>query len=400
MSLSLYPPMKAYKYRIYPSKIQINSFNNILNNCRYVYNTQLEYERYVYERNERFANRIELNNLLPDLKIINPNLKSIHSQILQNVNDRVIKSFNGFFNRVKNGKAGYPRFKSLNRYNSFSYPQSGFKFTSNKRLKLSKIGEIPIKLHRAIKGKVKTLAILKTPTNKWFAVFSCETHNAHPLRQDNKHIGIDVGLDTFATLSDGSEIENPRWLKSSLKQLRLKSRQLSKKQKGSLNRHKSRLKLARLYEKVSNQRADFLHKLTSKLVKSYSLIAIEDLSVKEMDSKYLQFSINDASWDKFRQLLAYKAEEAGCKLICVEPRGTTQECSKCGEIVPKQLWNRLHKCPKCGLSISRDLNSAFNILNRAHSKLSLPTEGTSGSNACGVVPIGTTPKQEATPLNL
>lgn len=386
--------MKAYKFRIYPSKRIESKLNNTLNSCRFIYNSMLEYERYVYEKDIKFANRIELNNLLPDLKIINPSLKNVHSQILQNVNDKVIKSFNGFFNRVKSKqKAGYPRFKNRFRYNSFTYPQVGFKFLSNKKLKLSKIGEVNIKLHRAMKGKVKTLTVIKTPTNKWFVCFSCEVHNKLPLKE-GKHIGIDVGLTKFATLSDGSEINNPRYLKESLNRLRLKSRLLSKKKKGSSNRAKSRLKLVRLHEKVSNQRLDFLHKETRKLVNSYSLIAIEDLEISEMDNKYLQFSINDASWNKFRQLLTYKAEEAGCKLVCVEPRGTTQECSGCGELVAKSLGVRLHKCPYCGLSLSRDLNSAFNILARAYGKLSLPTEGHSGSNACGVVPLGTTPKQE------
>ena len=390
--------MKAYKYRLYPSKKIESKFNQILNSCRFLYNSMLEYERYVYEKDRKFANRIELNNLLPDIKIINPNLKDIHSQVLQNVNDRIIKSFNGFFSRVKNGqKAGYPRFKSFNRYDSFTYPQnkSAFEFLSQSKLKLSKIGKVNIKLHRVIKGQIKTLSIMKTPTNKWYAIFSCEVHSENPPLKSGKEVGIDVGLTKFATLSNGLEIDNPRYLKESLEKLKSKSRQLSKKKKGSCNRLKSRFKLARLYEEISNQRLDFLHKESRKLVNSYSLIAIEDLKVFSMKNKYLNRSINDASWSKFRQLLTYKVEETGCKLICVEPRGTTQECSKCGEIVPKRLWYRLHKCPKCGLSLSRDLNSAFNILNRAHSKLSLPTEGHSESNACGVEELSSTSKQEA-----
>ena len=205
---------KTYKFRLYPSKQQINILNNLLNSCRYLYNTQLEYERYVYEKDKKFANRIELNNLLPDIKIINKDLKQIHSQILQNVNDRVIKSFNGFFNRVKKGqKAGYPRFKNIHRYNSFTYPQRGFKFISQSKIKLSKIGEVSIKLHRAIKGKIKTLTITRTPTDKWFACFSVQQDISPPQRESNKVIGIDLGLDNFATLSDGNVFDNPRYLK-------------------------------------------------------------------------------------------------------------------------------------------------------------------------------------------
>ena len=389
---------KTYKFRLYPSKKQINNFNNVLNNCKYLYNTQLEYERYIDEKEKRFANRIELNNLLPDLKIINPNFKTINAQILQNVNDRVIKSFNGFFGRVKKGqKAGYPRFKNIHRYNSFTYPQDNytFKFTSQKKLKLSKIGEVSIKFHRMIKGTIKTLTIIKTPTNKWFACFTSHIENSPPKRLSEKIVGLDLGLENFATLSDGTIIENPRLLKKSLELLQRKSRQLSKKKKGSCNRLKSRLKLNKLYEKVSNQRLDFLHKLTSKLVKEYDCIALEDLQISSMRNKYLQFSIKDASWDKFRKLLTYKAESAGCKLDFVNPKDTSKRCSKCGRLQDMPLSKRTYKC-SCGNSLSRDLNSAFNIFHLSYFHSGKTTEGHSGSNACGVEGLPSTSKQEAT----
>jgi len=386
---------KTYKFRLYPSKTQVNILNKTFNSCRYLYNTQLEYERYVYGKDIRFANKFELNNLLPDLKIINQSLKSIHSQVLQNVNDRVIKSFNGFFNRVKKGqKAGYPRFKPFHRYNSFTYPQTGFKFLSQNKIKLSKIGDVTIKLHRNIKGKIKTLTIMKTFTNKWFACFSVIQDTPPLKRQSEKIIGIDLGLETFATLSDGKTISNPRHLKHSLERLRLKSRQLSKKKKGSLNRHKSRLRLTRLYEKVSNQRTDFLHKSTRKLVNEYDCIAIEDLKVSSMTNKYLQFSINDASWDKFRQLLTYKAEETGCKLEFVNPKDTSKICSRCGKLQNMPLSKRIYDC-SCGNSIPRDLNSAFNIFQISYFHSGKTTEGASGSNACGDVSLETSLKQEA-----
>ena len=392
--------MRAYKFRIYPSNKQVNILNNILNSCRYLYNFMLKYERYIYEKDIRFANKIELNNLIPDMKIINPSFKTIHSQILQNVSDRIIKSFDSFFDRTKNGKiAGYPRFKSMNRYSSFTYPQSGFKFTSNKKLNLSKIGDINIKLHRAIKGTIKTLTIEKTPTNKWFACFSCEVHNDPPLKVGNKIVGMDLGLESFAVLSDKSIIENPRYLKQSLDKLRLKSRQLSKKSKGSSNKNKSRLRLAKLYEKVFNQRMDFLHKLSCRLVNEYDCIVLEDLKPSSMKNKYLQFSINDVSWNKFRQLLTYKAEETGCKLDFVNPKDTSKKCSKCGNLQDMPLSKRQYNCPICGNSISRDFNSSLNILN-INGKLSLPTDGTSESNACGDGIAIPSLKQEATSLNI
>jgi len=213
---------KTYKYRLYPSKKQIGLLDNTLNICKNLYNTQLGYEKYVYTKEKKFANSFELNNLLPDLKIIKPKFKLVYSQVLQNINDRVTKSFKNFFNKVKKGeKVGYPRFKST--YNSFTYPQGGFKITN--KLKLSKIGEINIKLHRKIKGKVKTLTIIKTATNKWFACFSVE-QEIKKVRRGNKSIGIDLGIEKFATLSNNQIIENPKYLRESLNLLKIRSKQL------------------------------------------------------------------------------------------------------------------------------------------------------------------------------
>lgn len=384
---------KTYKFRLYPSKKQIAILNNVLNSCRYLYNTQIEYERYVYEKDIRFANRIELNNLLPDLKIFNPSLKKIHSQVLQNINYRVVKSFNNFFNKAKKGKnSGYPRFKNANRYNSFTYPQSGFIITSKNKLKLSQIGEMSIKFHRAIEGKIKTLTIVKSPTHKWFACFSVQQDIFITKRSSNKSVGVDLGLEKFATLSDGSEIKNPRFLERSLRLLQIRSRQFSRKKKSSLNRQKSRLNLVKLYEGVYNQRLDYLHKLTYKLVNEYDCIALEDLRPSEMKNKYLQFSINDVSWNKFRQLLTYKAEEAGCKLDFVNPRDTSKKCSECGNLQEMPLNKREYDCPVCGNSLDRDLNSALNILKK--SCFYKNTEGHSGINACGDVLLKASLKQE------
>lgn len=385
---------KTYKYRLYPSNEQVILLDDILNSCKNLYNTQLEYERYVYQKDKRFANLIELNSLLPDLKVINPSLKKIHSQVLQNVNNRVVKSFKGFFNRIqKCQKAGYPRFKDKHRYDSFTYPQSGFKLTSQNRLKLIKIGEISIKLHRLIKGKVKTLTIKLTPTNKWFACF-CVQQDISPIKRSlNKVVGIDLGLENFATLSNGTVIDNPCWLKKSLELLKRRSRQLSKKKRGSSNRSKARLRLTKLYEKICNKRLDFLHKLTHRLVNEYDCIALEDLKPSEMKNKYLQFSINDVSWNKFKQLLAYKAEEAGCELDFVEPRNTTKKCSKCSNIMDMPLHKREYNCSFCGNSMPRDFNSSLNIL--YYSLFHRHRVGHTRINACGDDGLPSSLKQEA-----
>ena len=384
---------RTYKFRIFPSKSVAKKLGSTLRACNFLYNSELEYEEQLYYSEERFVGRDELNLLIPDWRVINPDLKKVHSQVLQNVSDRLVKSFENFFGRVKRDeKAGFPRFKSKDRYDSFTFPQKGFKLEGNK-LKLSKIGLVNVKLHRNVKGRIKTSTIKKTCTNKWFACFSVEEEKETKQYKPNKSIGIDVGLNSFYADSEGNKVDNPRWLKKSEERLKLLQRQHSKKQKESKNRKKSRLKIAKLHEKVVNQRNDFLHKQSRKLVNSYFLIAVEKLSIKNMvKNRYLAKSISDAGWRKFLQFLSYKAEEAGGRIVEVNARGTSQRCI-CGNEVKKSLSVRAHKCSKCGRNLDRDVMSA--ILIKA-SALKEHTAGTAGINACEDVPSGTSMKQEYT----
>jgi len=179
-------------------------------------------------------------------------------------------------------------------------------------------------------------------------------------------VGLDVGLEKFAALSDGSVIENPRYLRKTEKRLKHAHRALSRKQKASRNRKKARLKVARLHAKIRSQRRDFLHKASRRLVNTYSMVAVEDLAVRNMvKNHHLAKSISDAGWSEFLTMLCYKAEEAGSRVVKVNPSGTSQECSRCGTTVAKDLSVRLHKCPHCGLVVDRDVNAARNILARA-----------------------------------
>ena len=402
--------IKTYKFRLYPSKIIERKLQFILNNCRCLYNTQLEYEKQIYFSNREYANRTDLNNLILDWKIINPNLKNIHSQVLQNVSDRLNKSFSNFFTRVKKGeKPGFPRFKSKDTYNSFTYPQSGFNLNKNK-LKLSKIGEINIRAHRKINGKIKTLIIKKSPTNKWFAYFSVE-ETLIKKQSNNNYLGIDVGLNSFYTDSNGNKIENPKYLRESENRLIKIQRKFSKKKKSSKNRKKLRLKLAKLYEKILNQRLDFLHKQARELADNYSNIAVEKLQIKNMvKNHYLAKSINDVSWYKFLQLLSYKVEETGGQILEVNAKGTSQYCI-CGNKVKKSLAVRIHKCNKCGIKIDRDVMSAKLIkaiafenykINIQQVKKVEPknTVGHTEFQACEVFPLGETVKQESLASNI
>ncbi|MBM3200139.1 IS200/IS605 family element transposase accessory protein TnpB, partial [Candidatus Woesearchaeota archaeon] len=386
---------RTYKFRIFPSRTVAKKLEKTLDACRFLYNSELEYEKQAYFFNKEFVSKVELNNLIPSWKAINPSLKKVHSQVLQNVSDRLVKSFEGFFGRIKHGeKAGFPRFKSRERYDSFTYPQSGFKVEKNK-LKLSKIGLMNVKLHRKIKGKIKTLTISKTSTNKWFACFSVVKKIEAEQHDLGKYVGLDVGLNSFYADSECNKIENPRRLRKSEERLKFLQRQHSKKKKGSKNRNKSKLRITRLHEKVVNQRNDFLHKESRRLVNEHSLIAVEKLSIKSMvKNHYLAKSIGDAGWRRFLQYLAYKAEEAGGRIVEIDARGTSQHCI-CGNRVEKSLSVRIHKCNKCGLEIDRDVMSAIIIKASALKELE-NTVGTAGINACRDAPLGMSMKQEWT----
>ena len=237
----------------------------------------------------------------------------------------------------------------------------------------------------------KTLTIRRTRTNKWYACFSAEIKKELPKKKViQKAIGIDVGLDSFLATNQGEKVDNPRYLRKSESKLAQIQKWHSRKKLKSNNRKNSRLRIARLHEKITNQRLDFLHKLSKKLVSNFQLIVFEKLNIKGMlKNRYLARSISDASWNRFLQMLIYKAEEAGSWAIGVSAKNTTQTCNGCGNTVEKSLATRIHKCPRCGLSIDRDINAARNILQSAFAKasadkLALTTVGTTGINACGV----------------
>ena len=297
--------------------------------------------------------------------------KEVYSQVLQNAADRISKSFKNFYRRVKDKRCkqkGFPRFKT--KVCSITYPQSGFKFLSDKKLHLSKIGNIPIKLHRIPKGIIKTLTIKINKANQWFACFSCESNKPNSSKKEEIHknpdsyAGIDVGINNFAALSDGNIITNPRFLVNSENKLKKLQRMLSKKKKGSKNRLKAKLKLAKFHIKIANQRNDFLHKISSNIANKYSIIKAEALNIKNMvKNHHLAKHINDASWNSFIQMLSYKAVKCGGQLIKVVSRNTSKTCSNCGNEQEMPLSKREFICNDCGFACDRDINAAINILN-------------------------------------
>jgi putative transposase len=279
----------------------------------------------------------------------------------QDVLRRVEQTFKAFFRRVKAGqKAGYPRFKSRRRFDSYTFPSygDGCRLTGT-RLYLQGVGHLKVKLHRPVDGMIKTITI-KRECGKWYACFSVEgAGNALPAI--DTYTGVDVGLTAFATLADGTKIDNPRYYKRAQAQLRLAQRRVARRKCGGKNRYKAVLLLQKAHARIKNQRADFQHKVARTLVNAYGMIAVEDLHIQGLASGMLAKSVNDAGWSSFIAKLAYKAEEAGRRLIQVDPRGTSQACL-CGAAVRKTLAQRWHQCPECGLSAARDHVSAQLIL--------------------------------------
>lgn len=354
--------LKTFKYRIYPTKKQIRIMNQWLEECRWLFNHFLAERKEAWEREQRSINYHAQATSLPVLKEQRPSLANVHSQVLQNVAVRVDLAFKAFFRRVKAGeKPGYPRFRGKGRYDSFTFPQSGFKLVDN-RLHFSKIGEVKVVLHRPVEGQIKTCTIKRSSTGKWYVMFSCEWEPV-PLPENSQAVGIDVGLYSFATLSTGEQIKNPKFFRQEEKALAKAQRKLSKTEKGTPERKKYRKVVARIHERIAWKRQDFIHQHSRKIVNRFGIIAVEDLNVNRMVHNHcLAKSISDAAWSGFFQLLAYKAEWAGRQFVAVNPAYTSQDCSNCGHRQKMPLSERIFKCPCCGEELDRDVNAALNIL--------------------------------------
>ena len=359
--------LKTFKYRLYPTNKQITDLKAQLEFCRWIYNKTLEIRKNSWEQEHKSISLYATNKLLTQWIKEKPDLKKVFSQVMQNCQLRVDLALKAFFRRVKAGQnPGYPRFKGFDRYDSMTFPQSGFNFNFNdSTVYFSKTGRVPVIFHRPIQGSIKTCTVLKTQTEKWYVSFNCEMDRPESLHKTNKIVGIDLGLKTFVQISDGTKIKNPRFFKKSQKDLAKAQRKLSKFSKGGKSPKKKRAKkiVAKVHERIRNKRDDFCHKTVFKLVQDYDFIVHEDLNIKNMleERKYSK-SIADASWAQLIQMLSYKAEEAGKITVAVNPRNTSQQCSQCLTIVPKKLDVRIHECPHCGLSIDRDLNASYNIL--------------------------------------
>lgn len=352
--------MKAYKFRIYPNKEQTDRLEFALEMCRQTYNNLLS-----ELNNQIVIDKAQIQATIPDLKICNPELRQVYSKTLQYECYRLFSNLSALRVLKQNKKkVGRLRFKGKGWFKTINYNQSGFKLDKeNKRLSLSKIGNIKIKLHREVEGNIKQITIKKS-IDKWFVTII--TDAIIKTKGGDKVLGIDLGINNFIVDSENNVVENPLNYKKYYSKLRQAHKDLSRKKKGSNNRNKAKIKLSKIYEKINNSRDDFLHKTSTGLIRKSKIIVLEDLNIKQMmQQKYFNAkNIADSSWGKFLQFLTYKAESADCKIVKVDPKDTTKTCSQCGSIQEMPLYKRTYECVGCGFVIDRDYNSAINILNK------------------------------------
>lgn len=358
----------VYKFKLCPSKEQEKLLQNTLDICRELYNYMKGLrERYYYNYKYSMSYN-EQSKILTFLKTTEEwkSLKNIHSQVLQDVLKRLDNAYKRFFQ----GISGYPKFKGYRHYNSFTFPQVKTMrnpFEKKGFLLIPKIGFVKMKIHRGFNPEKVSTMVIKREINKWYVCLTCEIEELDILDKSTssiKAIGIDLGINHFLALSDGTFVENPKYLRKSEARLKLLQRRLSRKEFGSNNREKARKQLVKLHRKIKNQRRDFLHKVSKFLTDTYDLIVTEALNIKNMvKNHHLAKSISDAGWGILLNYISYKAKLKGKKHEMVNPNGTSQECI-CGAKVAKDLSVRVHICPNCGIVEDRDTMSARIILKR------------------------------------
>ncbi len=374
---------KAFKYRLYPTKPQRRDLEKVLSLCRQLYNAALQERRDAYRKAQKSISAHEQMGYLPQIRTELPGYKLVHSQVLQDVIKRVDRAFQGFFRRVKEGqRAGYPRFKGKGRYDSFTFPQAGTTGVKlqegGKRVLLYGIGSVKLKLHRPLEGRIKT-ATVKREGDDWYIIFVCEV-DPKPLPPNDNQVGIDLGTNPyFLVTSEGEMVEAPRYYQKTQEKLAKIQRELSRKKRGSNRYKKAREQLAKLHRKIANQRKDFHHKLARKLVNRYGTIVHEDLNINGLSRSPLAKGLLDAGWAQFLQILAYKAAEAGRRVIKVDPKYTSQDCPVCGHREKRPLWVREFTCPSCGALLHRDVAAAVNILAKAWVSRKATLPGPSGT---------------------
>ena len=360
---------RAYKFRVYPDTTRREEINERLILAQQFYNKILEKSIASYRNGKTKVSMAQFNRFVKEIIQEDKKYLKLYSQTRCEIEFRLLKAYQNFFRRIKEGnkKAGFPRFRSRDRYKSITYPQDNGSFSIRKgRLRVSRIGTMPIDLHRKIEGTIKTLVIRREGRN-YYAVFTTINDIKVPDVENSNPVGIDLGLDSFIAISDGTKMEKPKFMQQKRKKIARWQRIVARRKKGSNRREKAKMHLQKTYEYSTNQSDDYLHKLSDNLVNSgYTSFAVEDLHIQNMVKNHnLAQSIYNASWNRFIQMLSYKAESAGMRVIKVDARNTSKTCSDCGNIQDMPLSERTYTCNRCGMQMDRDINASINILNRA-----------------------------------
>lgn len=361
--------MRSFELRLKPTADQRAALLRILDDSAETYNAALQERRDAWKLCQKRISLYDQQKELTELRR-DPSFATIAIDIQREPLRRVDRAFRAFYRRVKAGqKPGYPRFRARARYESFAW--HGPKLVE-RGIHVPSLGVIRYRASRLFVGQLK-MATIQHSSGKWTARIICDIGPAPEKRVVRTAIGIDLGLTALATLSDGTAIENPRWTKQHEERIAKASQRLARKQRGSKNRNKAREALRRAHQRAADARKNYLHHISKWLVGRYDLIAYEALKVKNMAGGHFAKSIMDAAWAILLFQIRYKAEKAGVYAIAVDPRGTSQMCSSCGEKVPKKLSARRHNCPQCGLSLDRDHNAGLNILALGMSAAGLKT---------------------------
>jgi putative transposase len=371
---------RAFKFRLWTNENEERELETMLETHRRLYNICLDYRKLAYEIYAATINYDDCSRWFKHQRTINPFFARLNFSSAQATMRRLDKAYVAFLRRVKAGKKpGFPRFKGPDHFTSVEFPKygDGVRF-KGQRLYVQHVGEIRVKLHRRIEGKIKTVTI-KREGDKWYAVFSCDLDDVKVEPSTGPAVGIDVGLSSFLTTDTGEKEPNPRYLKTALPKLRRKQRSLSRKKRNGKNRRKTRKQVAKVHARVANLRREHHHQIALKLTRRYGFIAVESLNIDNMlKNDRLARAISDVAWSNFLLTLQSKAESAGVEFVKVNARGTTQECFGCGQVIKKDLSQRWHSCG-CGCSLDRDENAARNILARGL----LARTGPAGPNVAG-----------------
>jgi putative transposase len=356
--------LKTYRYRLYPTEKQQETLSEILWVACWLYNRALEYRRKRWNESRKSVTYNEQAAMWRDWRNEEPDENPLRL-LNMSAGQQVLRRLDSAYRQFLKGERGKPRFQKPSRFNSVNYkPGDGATVKAN-RLYVQNVGLIKVRWHRALpEGKIKNIIVFRKPSG-WYVLFQVELPEKPVEKSANPPVGVDMGISHALAISDGTFFDSPKYLHASLRKLRVLQRSLSRKKKGGKNWRKTARQIARLHEHIANQRRDWWHKTTRKLVDTYGTIVLEDLSLNFMlQNGHLSRAAHDIGLGMFQNLLTYKAIGAGCEVILVNPKNTSQACSSCGSIVLKDLSVRTHVCPYCGLVLDRDVNAALNILAR------------------------------------